>query len=113
MLIIVELIRRSILVILLGEAVHGATQGCTGSRVLQVETYHAHAIFIHATPSITYYQLVTLGNYDVMYFSVVSYLYVYVLGLERIHQVTNTIRIAIQGGEYDTYREYTFSQRLN
>ena len=35
------------------------------------------------------------------------------LGLERIHQVTNTIRIAIQGGEYDTYREYTFSQRLN
>ena len=37
----------------------------------------------------------------------------YTLGLERIHQVTNTIRIAIQGGEYDTYREYTFSQRLN
>ena len=37
----------------------------------------------------------------------------YELGLERIHQVTNTIRIAIQGGEYDTYREYTFSQRLN
>ena len=36
-----------------------------------------------------------------------------ILGLERIHQVTNTIRIAIQGGEYDTYREYTFSQRLN
>ena len=36
-----------------------------------------------------------------------------VLGLERIHQVTNMIRIAIQGGEYDTYREYTFSQRLN
>ena len=35
------------------------------------------------------------------------------VGLERIHQVTNTIRIAIQGGEYDTYREYTFSQRLN
>ena len=35
------------------------------------------------------------------------------LGLERIHQVTNMIRIAIQGGEYDTYREYTFSQRLN
>ena len=35
------------------------------------------------------------------------------LGLERIHQVTNTICIAIQGGEYDTYREYTFSQRLN
>ena len=34
------------------------------------------------------------------------------VGLERIHQVTNTIRIAIQGGEYDTYREYTFSQRL-
>ena len=37
----------------------------------------------------------------------------YLVGLERIHQVTNTIRIAIQGGEYDTYREYTFSQRLN
>ena len=37
----------------------------------------------------------------------------YSLGLERIHQVTNTIRIAIQGGEYDTYHEYTFSQRLN
>ena len=37
----------------------------------------------------------------------------YGLGLERIRQVTNTIRIAIQGGEYDTYREYTFSQRLN
>ena len=35
------------------------------------------------------------------------------LGLERIHQVKNTIRIAIQGGEYDMYREYTFSQRLN
>ena len=36
-----------------------------------------------------------------------------IIGLERIHQVTNMIRIAIQGGEYDTYREYTFSQRLN
>ena len=36
-----------------------------------------------------------------------------IVGLERIHQVTNTIRIAILGGEYDTYREYTFSQRLN
>ena len=48
-----------------------------------------------------------------MYVYVCIYIYVYILGLERIHQVTNTIRIAIQGGEYDTYREYTFSQRLN
>ena len=68
MLIIVELIRRSILAILLGEAIH------RDARVLQVETYHAHAILIHATPSITYYQRVTLGNYDGRHFSVVSHL---------------------------------------
>ena len=37
----------------------------------------------------------------------------YRAGTNIVHQVTNTIRIAIQGGEYDTYREYTFSQRLN
>ena len=30
------------------------------------------------------------------------------LGLERIHQVTNTIRIAIQGGEY----EYIFANTV-
>ena len=31
-----------------------------------------------------------------------------ILGLERIHQVTNTIRIAIQGGEY----EYVFANTV-
>ena len=30
------------------------------------------------------------------------------LGLKRIYQVTNAIRIAIQGGEYDTYRRIHF-----
>ena len=65
---------------------------------------------------ITYYVITCNSafeyNNDVTYY-VITRNNQWTLGLERIHQVTNTIRIAIQGGEYDTYREYTFYQRLN